>query len=85
MSWTTVYLLPFIKNKILKNIFYIWRHQRYTIRRFRGVVSYLQKMDSPLTLKHGQSRLMCKKNSKCQKQKAEKKLSKKWEKHKGHL
>ena len=35
MSWTTVYLLPFIKNKILKNIFYIWRHQRYTIRRFR--------------------------------------------------
>ena len=42
MSWTTVYLLPFIKNKILKNIFlfYIWRHQRYTIRRFRRVVSH---------------------------------------------
>ena len=23
------------------------------------IVSYLQKMDSPVTLKHGQSRLMC--------------------------
>ena len=28
MSWTTVYLLPFIKNEILKNIFLFYTHMR---------------------------------------------------------
>ena len=50
------YILPFKKLKTLKtkNIFlkkFYGRHQRHSIRRFRWVVSDLQKMDSPTPLK----------------------------------